>query len=49
MHVRRAALEALLELRPTVAMSFLRIEAQDRDATVSGYARAMLQKIGQAA
>jgi hypothetical protein len=48
-HVRRAALEALLELRPTVAMSFLRIEAQDRDATVSGYARAMLQKIGQAA
>lgn len=46
---KRAALEALVQLRPTAAAPFLRIQSQDRDMEVRAHAQALLERISRAA
>lgn len=46
---RRAALDALVSLRPTAAVPLLRIQAQDRDEDTRRHAQALLEQMGRAA
>jgi hypothetical protein len=46
---RRAAMDALVALRPSAAAPLLRIHAQDRDPVVRTYAQAMLEHVSRAA
>jgi HEAT repeat protein len=46
---RRAALEALVAVRPTAALPLLRLQSKDRDADVRAFATELLARVSRAA